>query len=345
MQEANDIDVFIKKEGRKRTIRFILGYVLAVFLTFFICFYEFPYYIDKPGGLDNINDKVKVDGAYRSEGSINLTYVGELKGTLPFLFLAWINPDWTIVPKESPNDLLDHATDMIRQKILMKQSYTTSIMYAYQKADKKVDIVSENIYVTYIFEEANTDLKVGDQIISVDGKKIKNNEEFHNIVSSHQVGDESKIVVKNNDNEYTRTVKYVESDNQVVVGIQIGIEYLLETTPNYEFKYNSLEYGPSGGLMISLAVYNSLVKEDITKGYKIAGTGTLDEDGNVGPVGGIEYKLKGAVKGGAIVFFAPSDENYDEAMAIKKKKKYDIDIVRVSTFDDALAYLMKLKEK
>ena len=91
--------------------------------------------------------------------------------------------------------------------------------------------------------------------------------------------------------------------------------------------------------MIALAVYNSLVEEDITGGKIIAGTGTLDADGNVGEIGGIEYKLKGAVKKKADVFLVPSGNNYEEAKKIKEKKKYKIDIVEVKTFYDALDYL------
>jgi PDZ domain-containing protein len=90
---------------------------------------------------------------------------------------------------------------------------------------------------------------------------------------------------------------------------------------------------------MSLAIYNKLVKEDLTKGLTIVGTGTIDSEGNVGEISGIEYKLRGAVDAHADIFLAPLGANYDDAIKIAKKKKYNIKIIGVSTFNDALNYL------
>ena len=93
--------------------------------------------------------------------------------------------------------------------------------------------------------------------------------------------------------------------------------------------------------MMSLTIYNKLVKEDITKGKKIVGTGTIDVDGNVGEIGGVKYKLIGAVKKKAEVFICPK-ENYEEALSVAKEKNYDIKIIEVSTFDEALEALKNI---
>lgn len=332
----------IEKEKKKTGKKFIIGYLISILIIYFVCFYDFPYYIDAPGGLDNINNRVEIENGYKAKGSINLTYVSELKGTLAFLVISYFHPDWTIHSKESANiGTLTYQTDLIRQRILMHQSYTTAIKYAYEKAKRDVSVEKEKCYVIYVFEDSKSELQVGDEIIKLDGISITSLEQIHELIKSKKAGDESVAVVLKNGKEYERKIKYYEEDGQTVVGIQLGVEYELKTDPKYDLTFDNLEYGPSGGLMISLSVYNSLVKEDITGGKKISGTGTLESDGTVGPVGGIEYKLKGAVKGGADVFFAPSEENYDEALKIKKKKKYKIDIVRVEKFEDALEYLEK----
>ena len=65
--------------------------------------------------------------------------------------------------------------------------------------------------------------------------------------------------------------------------------------------------------MLTLAIYNSLVDKDITKGKKVVGTGTIEEDGSVGSIGGVKYKLNGAVRQKADVFLVPAGENYEEA--------------------------------
>jgi PDZ domain-containing protein len=103
----------------------------------------------------------------------------------------------------------------------------------------------------------------------------------------------------------------------------------------------SNESGPSGGLMLALSIYNKLVSEDITRGLKIAGTGTIDVDGNVGEIGGVKYKLIGAVKNKAKVFLCPMG-NLEEAKAVAENYKYDIIVIGVASFDQALNELRNL---
>ena len=91
---------------------------------------------------------------------------------------------------------------------------------------------------------------------------------------------------------------------------------------------------------MTLAIYDALMEEDFTKGKTIVGTGTIDEYGNVGSIAGVKYKIIGASEEGADIFFVPIGENYEEAIKVKKEKKLKINIVPVSTFDDALEYLL-----
>lgn len=109
--------------------------------------------------------------------------------------------------------------------------------------------------------------------------------------------------------------------------------------------------------MFSLEIYNQLTKNDLTKGHSIAGTGTIDPDGTVGRIGGIDKKVVAADNEGAEIFFAPDDEitpemkkaypniqsNYKEAVKAAKDIGTKMKIVPVKTFDDALNYLKALK--
>lgn len=320
----------------------IIKYLILVCIVLFLSLYELPYYIDAPGGLDNLNNKIKVEGGYDSKGSINLTYVREVKGTLPLLLYAKLNPDWEIHSKKSSTvGTLDYDSLMKREQILMKQSYTSAIKFAYEAANKDVVVEEEKCYVIYIFEDARVDLEVGDQIKSIDGNKINKCSDLSVYTKTKKENDESKITVVNDGKEYIRNVKYTDFSGTLAMGIQVGTEYVLTTSPSYKMEFSENEYGPSGGLMIALAVYNNLVEEDITGGDKIAGTGTLDAEGNVGAIGGIEFKVKGAEKNKAKVFFAPTGENYEDAVKLKEEKNYKIEIVEVKTFQDALDYLEK----
>ena len=88
--------------------------------------------------------------------------------------------------------------------------------------------------------------------------------------------------------------------------------------------------------MMALSIYGNLTNQDLTNGKTIVGTGTIDIDGNVGSIGGVKYKLIGAVKNKADIFIVPNGENYDEAIKIKKEKNYKIKIIGVSTLKEAI---------
>ena len=124
-------------------------------------------------------------------------------------------------------------------------------------------------------------------------------------------------------------------------GVALTVTYNYQEEPEASITMKQSESGPSGGLMMSLAIYNSLVDEDITKGKTVIGTGTIDIDGNVGAIGGVKYKLIGAVKNKADVFFVPKD-NYEEAIEVKNEKGYDITILAVDTLSDAIESLESL---
>jgi PDZ domain-containing protein len=109
--------------------------------------------------------------------------------------------------------------------------------------------------------------------------------------------------------------------------------------------------GPSAGLMMTLEILDQLdVAKDLTKGYKIAGTGTISLDGTVGRIGGINHKVIAADKAGAEIFFAPEDtpdatSNYQEALATAKRIGTSMQIVPIKTVKDAIAYLDGQKPK
>jgi PDZ domain-containing protein len=91
--------------------------------------------------------------------------------------------------------------------------------------------------------------------------------------------------------------------------------------------------GPSAGLMFSLAIYDVLTPGELTGGKEIAGTGTMEDDGTVGPIGGIRQKLVGAQAAGADFFLAPADNCSDVAGHVPDGLR----VVRVATFDEGLA--------
>lgn len=98
-------------------------------------------------------------------------------------------------------------------------------------------------------------------------------------------------------------VKTIPNGNgRVGIGVSIVTERELVVDPKVKINSNEIG-GPSAGLMFTLEIYNQLVEEDLTKGHEIAGTGTINEKGEVGPIGGINQKVVAASDAGAEVFF------------------------------------------
>lgn len=317
--------------------------IIIIFVIVFIFFtFQLPYYIETPGGIINTSERIDIDRKYKQKGSYNLAYVGELRATIAFLIYSKINKDWKVIPKNEvvlDNETLEEAE--FRNHLMLEEANNTAIKIAYDKADKEYNIIKNEMYITYIDEMAKTNMKIKDKIISIDDQQLNSKQEVNNYIKSKKIGDKLKIKVINKGKKYDRYATIIKYKNKKMIGIIITEKQELETDPNIEIKFKNSESGASGGLMMSLSIYDSLIKEDLTKGLKIAGTGTIDENGLVGEIDGVKYKLIGAVDSGADLFLVPSGNNYKEAVKTKEEKGYKIKIIKIKTFDEAVKYLKK----
>lgn len=294
-----------------------------------------PWSIYTPGGLINIDERLKGDKS-EAKGSLNLTYVTFIEGKVPSLLLALILPEWDIIDNESvtiDEETLIDATH--REQIYLKESISNATLVAYLHANKEIKIESEKDYVTYIDKYANTNLKTGDEILEINNQKINIYEDIASIISECDFNDKLNIKVKRNNKEINCYAIINNIDNEKKIGIAISRINEYDLNPKITYKEESSESGSSGGLMLSLAIYNALTKEDITKGMIISGTGTIDKFGNVGAIGGVKYKLAGAVKNKSEIFIVPAD-NYEEAIKLKKENNYKITIIKAHNFDQVL---------
>ena len=310
--------------------------IIGLFLLFN---YELPYSIYTPGGTIDLNDRIEVDGKHSNKGSINLTYVSMVKGTLPMLGLAKVLPTWDIVS----NDDLTMDDESIketfkRDQYYMQEAISNATYVAFKSASKDIKITETKSIVTYISDEAKTDLKLYDGIKSYDGIKFTSFATLKNYVGTKKIGESIKFTIIRNNKETTASAEIINLDNSSKIGIMTSTINEYNTNPKISVKTKSSESGPSGGLMTTLAIYNAIIDKDITQSRIIAGTGTIDIDGNVGEIGGVTYKVAGAEKRGAKIFFCPK-ENYEEALKFTQDNDYDIIVVSVGTFSEALTYL------
>lgn len=334
----NNLITFIKEEYK---------FLIVLLLITIVSLYPVNYYIITGGGIKNIGKRVKVDKSYKEKGTFNISYVTELNGTVVSYLLSYIIPSWEREKEDNYTYNEEESAEEINERniIYLNQSSNNAIYNAYTLANRKVDLVSTKYYILIKFPEFDNDLKVGDELLEVNGKKISKVEDLRNEVNGKEVGDTVNLKILRNKKEKTITCKiYKDKEGDKVVGIVITRLNEYKTDPKVNVKFAVHEAGPSGGLITALSIYNKLIKEDITKGYTIAGTGTMEEDGTVDSVGGIEYKIIGANKK-ADYFLAPAGENYKEAKAIAKEKHLKIKIISVKSLEDAINKLNNLEKK
>ena len=321
----------------KENIKYLVLFIVLI-LLFTI---ELPYKVYAPGGMVELSKRVNVENGYATNGTLGMAYVSMIKGSIPYLLLSYVIPDWDIVSDTEikyDNETMKERIEV--DKISTEQSISSAIIASYTLAGKSVKVNEEVVHITYIDEHANTDLKLLDIVKSVEGKKIKNTKELKELLKNYQAGDKVTFQVLRSGKEIECTATLYDSSDGAKVGVMLTETYDIEETPNCSVTMKQSESGPSGGLMMSLQIYNDLTEEDITKGKKIIGTGTIDNEGNVGAIGGVKYKLIGAARKHADIFLVPTD-NYEEAISVKESHKLDINIMAVSTLKDAIEALEK----
>lgn len=332
----NNIKKLIKEYYK---VIIVYVFILALFLV------KFPYYISAPGGLINTDDKIETTENFKMSGSLNMAYVSEIHATIPSLIVSLFNKDWDAEKEEEvKNDNETIEEKNYRNKMLLEETNDTALLVAYKHSDITYKVTNNKVYITYVDKQADTNLKIGDQILKVDDTKITDKNTLFEYIASKKIGDKITMEVKDiNGDDKKRKATLINVLDEPKVGAVVTETFDVKSDEKINFNFKDRESGSSGGLMLTLTIYSHLNKIDLTDGKTIVGTGTIDINGNVGEISGVKYKLIGAVNKGADVFLVPVGENYEDAKKVKKEKNYDIKLVPVATFDEALSYLKNQK--
>lgn len=341
-----------KKPFKPRIRRFLLIMLVLVIIAFI----PTPYYLTQPGPTEELAPIIKVEDGYdNEEGSFHLTTVLQIKANPYLLVYGLIAPNTDVMEEESIKGDLSDAEYNSLLDFMMKDSQQNALVAAFKAAGEDVAIDYKGIFIRGIVANspAKDVLKVGDIITSVDGNKIVEAPEFIDYIQQNKKeGDQSTLTILRGSQELKKTVDIIKLDDETgKVGIGIAPEEEFTATIPKKVNITSEDIGgPSAGLMFSLEILNQLTPDDLTKGYKVAGTGTIDHNGNVGQIGGITFKVTAAEKEGADIFFAPKDlteidQNEKEAIAQAKDHDYNIKIVPVATLSEAIDYLEGLEGK
>jgi PDZ domain-containing protein len=304
---------------------------------------ELGYYAFSSGPVGDAVAAVEVEGTdtFLPSGELMMLTVSGQPVNLFEAVVAGFDPDADLVPESAvrPPDESDEEY-VLRNRALMDLSTETAITVALRRLGFEITPSSDGIRVVDVADgvPAASLIQVDDVVLGVDGTAVTLVEELAPLVRAHAVGDSVDLRVRRSGSEVTVVVELApREDEPDVPMIGITAENL---NPRFEFPFPiEIEAGqiggPSAGLMYTLAVMDLLAPDELTGGHVVAGTGTIDISGNVGPIGGIRQKVVAAEAAGAELMLVPTD-NYEEALTARRVA---MELIAVSTLDEALAAL------
>lgn len=335
----------------RKTASLTFASLMLVGLVCVAAFVPMPYVVMSPGVTENtLGDfdgkpviSIKGHKTYPTTGNLNLTTVSvtspDYHPVLPSILEAWWSEDEIILPREVvyPPDQTADQVDQQNQADMLGSQQSAIVAGL---AEAGIDAVSVQVGKVEADSPADGVLRKDDVILAVDGTPIKSQQDVIDAISPLPPGSEVEVTVKRGDARRTVELTTAESPDDPEKS-RIGIEMSDLFAPPFEVNIDLGQDigGPSAGLMFSLGIYDLITPGSLTGGQFIAGTGTIDQNGNVGPIGGIAQKIAGASAEGATVFLAPAD-NCDEAAAAPHAD--EVNLIKVATVDDAVTALESL---
>ena len=330
--------------------------LLIIFLVFFVSISSLSliktdYYFMSPGPPYQWDIEYENIDKYEFEG--NLFQLTVRRDEANALIYAWslINESYDLYPREvilpdgvTPKELSEISIQN------MRTSENVAIAVALKNLGYEISSKGDGVAVVGLLDDSpvKNKLKKSDLIQSINSTDIFSATEFIATLRTYSIGETVSIGllreidgIKKQIFVKTTLVEHVEYKGEPMVGF-------LATTVNERFDFpfeidikTGNVGGPSAGLMMALNVYNNLIPEDITNSMIVAGTGTIEIDGSVGPVGGIKQKIIAAKRAGAELILVPV-ANFEEAIQFETDKTA---IVAVDSFDEALSVISQYSSR
>ncbi len=302
----------------KQTWTATLSAILFVLLAAVIALVPVPYVTWAPGATHDLlgqvdgKDAITITGisTRHPSGKLRLTTVAVTSPggvlSLPEALISYWLPSREVLPRDVVYRPGVSDTDLNSEEAqLMTDSQTTAVVAALRAAQVPV---TEMPMISAVVNSgpSNGVLKPGDLIESVDGRHVESRQNVTDAVRDHDVGDSVSITFfrdgqRKHATIVTRATEAAPKEPAIGVRLAIGYSY----APKVSFAVGENIGGSSAGLMFSIAIYSMLGEQDLVDGRDIAGTGTMDADGRVGAIGGIQEKLAAAARDQSTIFLAP----------------------------------------
>ena len=337
----------------KQTWTATVSAVLFVVLAAVIALVPVPYVTWSPGVTYDLlaptaqgEDTITITGAdtFPTTGQLRMTTVSVTAPSstlsLPEVLFSYWLPSREVLPRNAvyrPGEGASQITDEETQ--LMDDSQSMAVVAALRQSGVQVTDWPMVTSVSNSGPSADV-MKPGDLIMAVDNEKTESVEDVTKRISEHNVGDPVVFTVLRDGVRVRPTVitrSTVNNPKKPIVGLKLSIGY--SYTPRVSFAIDPAIGGSSAGLMFALAIHDQLSSVDLIAGRVIAGSGTMDSDGQVGEVGGIQEKLAAAARDQASVFLLPMDNCTDISDV-----PAGVRIVPVESLADATQALQELSD-
>lgn len=333
----------------RRSSTLALSGVLAVLLTAGASAATVPYVAYAPGPtFDTLGEVdgtpvIQVEGreVFPTDGRLDLTTISLRSSlTLTEAVVSWLRRDRAVVPRElvfPPGETDDEVRQRNAERLTASETAATTAALRQLGVPFTVEVQVDAVQPGL---PADGRLQPGDVITSVDGEPVEGSDDLRSRIAERDPGSVLEIgYVRAGDPAEAEltTVAPPSGDARSIIGVQLAevADYPFEVTISLKDVG-----GPSAGLMFALGILDKLEPGSLTGGLYIAGTGEINTEGDVGPIGGISQKIAAARDKGADAFLVP-EGNCAEALGGAPD---GIRLVRVSTLEQALDALEALRE-
>jgi PDZ domain-containing protein len=321
----------------------IVGAVLCLVLGVLSFGMRVPYLVESPGptfntlGKDDGKDIIAISGhpVTPTTGHLNLMTVSAdtQNTTILGAVRGWLRHDEVVVPHDS---LYPPGTSQQEQEEQNSQDFLVSQQNAVEAAGCELGY-PKGLGVNSVAPDSpnKAALKAGDQFVSVAGTRITDDAALRKILAASRAGDRLPAVIQRAGKQVAVTLVLqppaAESSTP-----RIGITVIQGCLLPFQVTLSLTGIGgPSAGLMFSLGIIDKISAKDVTRGRFIAGTGTIEPSGKVGPIGGIALKMIAAQRAGATVFLAPAS-NCPE---VRGNVPAGLEVIKVTSLHDAISNL------
>jgi PDZ domain-containing protein len=325
----------------------LAGLLIFTLLSLTISLVPTNHGLEAPGVALDVEPMVEVPAEHRypSTGHFLLTTVfSQTPITVGEWLLGQMSPVINLVPPEQivPADTTTQEM-ALRNFRMLDDSQVAAVAVGLRLAGYEVTINGLGARVLSVLAEspATGILQPGDVIIELNNETINDVAGLIARLKAHTAPDTVQLQIERNDQSLELAVGLMppaEPGQPPRIGITVE-EAGFETDLPFpvQIKPQKISGGPSAGLMFTLTVYDLVTPGDLTGGHTIAGTGTINLDGTVGPIGGVHQKVAAAEYTGAEYFLSPP-ENYDDAHSVARQ----ITVVKVASAAEAIDFLRSL---